>query len=77
MSQRATYHMTKRPDGRWQTKATGASRAAAVADPKAAVVDRARGLAKAQTRGQLVIHKANGQVQTEQTYGNDPYPPKG
>lgn len=46
MSKRTTYHVTKRPDGRWQTKTEGSSRASAVADTKAAVVDRARDLAK-------------------------------
>lgn len=77
MSKRTTYHVTKRPDGQWQTKAEGASRASAVADTKAAVVDRARDIAKAQPLGQVVIHKSNGQIQTEHTYGKDPHPPKG
>ena len=77
MSKRTTYHVTKRPDGQWQTKAAGASRASAIAKTKAQAVDRARDLAKSQDLGQVVIHKSNGQIQTEHTYGKDPYPPKG
>lgn len=63
MSKRTTYHVTKRPDGRWQTKATAASRAAAVADNKAEVVDRARGLAKAQPPGQATRTTGHSQSQ--------------
>jgi uncharacterized protein DUF2188 len=28
-------------------------------------------------KGQLVIKKMNGQIQSERTYGHDPYPPAG
>ena len=77
MSKRMKYHVTKRPDGQWQTKAEGGARASAVATTKAEVVDRARDLAKAQPLGQVVIHKSDGQIQTEHTYGKDPFPPKG
>jgi hypothetical protein len=77
MSDRKRYHVTKRPDGQWQGKAEGASRAAVVGTTKAEVVDRTREVAKGQPLGQVVIHKSNGQIQTEHTYGNDPHPPKG
>lgn len=33
--------------------------------------------AKKQRPAQVVIHKKNGQIQTEHTYGNDPFPPEG
>lgn len=77
MSKRTTCRVTQRADGQWQTKADGASRASSVASTKAEVVDRARELAKAQPLGQVVIHKSNGQIQTEHTYGKEPHPPKG
>ena len=38
--------------------------------------DRAT-LSKNQELGQVVIHKQDGTIQTEHTYGKDPYPPKG
>lgn len=33
--------------------------------------------AKKKGNSQVVIHKKNGQIQTEHTYGNDPHPPEG
>jgi hypothetical protein len=40
-------------------------------------VQSAKDLAKAQPLGQVVIHRTDGQIQTEHTYGKDPHPPKG
>ncbi len=40
-------------------------------------VEKSTTLAKRIGNSQVVIHKKNGQIQTEHTYGNDPYPPKG
>ncbi len=40
-------------------------------------VTNSTSIAKKQGNSQVVIHKKNGQIQTEHTYGNDPYPPKG
>lgn len=77
MPTRARYHVTKRPDGRWQTKAEGGLRASQVAKTKAEAIDRARDLAKSKPLGQLIIHGSDGRIQTEHTYGKDPYPPKG
>ena len=75
MPKRTKYHVTMRPDGQWQAKAEGASRASAVS--KAEAVDRARELAKSQPLGQVIIHKSDGKIQAEHTYGKDPHPPKG
>ena len=77
MRKRTKYHVTKRPDGQWQTKAEGASRASQVAKTKAEAIHRARELAKSKPLGQVIIHKSDGKIQTEHTYGKDPYPPKG
>lgn len=34
-------------------------------------------VAKANAPSQLVIHKMDGTIETEYTYGSDPYPPAG
>ena len=34
-------------------------------------------LAKKGPLGQIKIHKQDGKIQTEHTYGGDPHPPKG
>ena len=77
MASRKTYHVTPNQDGGWNVKAEHASRASSTCDNKADAVDRGRELAKSQPLGQLVIHKQDGTIQTEHTYGQDPYPPKG
>ncbi len=76
MTKRVTY--TVAPDGdRWKVKKRGGSRASGTFDKKEDAVSRGRELAKAQERGQLVIKKQNGRIQTEYTYGDDPFPPRG
>ncbi len=76
MAKRVTY--TVAPDGdRWKVKKRGGSRASGTFDRKEDAVSRGRELAKAQERGQLVIKKQNGRIQTEYTYGDDPFPPAG
>lgn len=77
MAKRKVYDVSSRPDGRWQGKVRGAQRASVVTDTKAEAVTHTRGLAKANALGQMVIRGANGRIQTEHTYGKDPYPPKG
>jgi len=76
MASRKTYHIVPNQDG-WKVQAEGAQRASSSHDNKAAAVDRARQLAKAQPLGQMIIHKRDGSFQTEHTYGKDPHPPKG
>lgn len=44
---------------------------------KANAIEAGRKVAIANQPSQLVIHKADGTIETEYTYGNDPYPPKG
>ena len=34
-------------------------------------------IAKKQQDSQVIIHKQDGKIQEERTYGNDPHPPKG
>ena len=76
MPKRVTY--TVGPDGdRSSLKKRGGSRASGTFDKKEDAVRRGRELAKAQERGQLVIKKQNGRIQTEYTYGDDPFPPRG
>lgn len=40
-------------------------------------VGRGKGQAKSGSLGQIKIHGQNGKIQTEYTYGKDPYPPEG
>jgi hypothetical protein len=66
------------PDGSdWKVKSRDASRADSIHGNKADAVARAKDIAKNAPTGQVVIHKMDGKIQTEHTYGDDPYPPKG
>lgn len=77
MGKRGVYHVTPNDEGGWDVTKRGAERASSTHETKADAVDRGRELAKNQPLGQLVIHKQNGTIQTEHTYGEDPHPPKG
>lgn len=44
---------------------------------KADAITWGRGQAQNSQPSQLVIHKADGTIETEYTYGDDPFPPPG
>jgi hypothetical protein len=44
---------------------------------KDAAVTAGQKVAKANQPSQLVVHKMDGTIEYEYTYGNDPYPPRG
>lgn len=69
-------HVTHRPDGKWQHIGAGNERATGVYDTQREAIDSARDAAIKQ-QSELVIHGKNGQIREKNSYGNDPYPPKG
>jgi hypothetical protein len=71
MMQRKIYHVTKGEDG-WKGTLRGGSRASVTGDTKAEVVRATSNLAKKSPLAQVVIHKGNGLIQKEYTYGKDP-----
>ena len=76
MVKRTTYHVTGKR-GAWKVKREGAERATSTHDNKADAVADAMTRAKGESKGQVVIHGADNKIQTEHTYGSDPYPPEG
>jgi len=77
MAERKVYHVTKNQGTGWDVKKEGGKKASANFDTKQEAVQRGRGLAKNAPLGQIKIHGQNGKIQTEHTYGKDPYPPEG
>ena len=69
-------HVTPHPDGGWQVKGAGNTRATVRTDTQAEAIGIAREIAHNQG-AELVIHRPNGQIRAKDSYGNDPYPPKG
>jgi hypothetical protein len=76
MAKRHVYHVTKSGDD-WRVKQPGAGRAVGNFGTKEEAVNRAVEVARNKPLAQVVIHKETGPVQSERTYGKDPYPPKG
>ncbi|MCR8929738.1 DUF2188 domain-containing protein [Priestia megaterium] len=72
----ADQHVTPRKDGGWQVKGAGNSKATSIHDTQKEAIDAAKKIAKNQGQ-EVVIHGKNGQIRAKDSYGNDPYPPKG
>ncbi len=75
MSGKRNQHVVPHGDG-WAVKGAGADRATAIYPTKQPAVDRAREIAKNQGT-ELLIHGKDGQIQSKDSHGNDPFPPKG
>jgi hypothetical protein len=71
MSERVIYDVEPRSDG-WAAQRRGTSRAATVTSTKTDAVAEARRLAKQHARAQVVVRGADGRIQEEFTYGDDP-----
>lgn len=69
-------HVTKRPDGKWQVIGAGNSKATAITDTQYKAIEKAREIAINQ-KSEVVIHGTDGKIRDKNSYGNDPYPPKG
>jgi hypothetical protein len=68
-------HVVPREDG-WAVRGAGNSRATSLHDTQAEAIAAARQIAINQ-QSEVVIHRPNGQIRDANSYGNDPYPPKG
>ncbi len=69
-------HVTPHPSGGWQVKGSGNERATARTTTQADAISIARGIA-INKQSEVIIHRPNGQIRDKNSYGNDPFPPKG
>jgi len=69
-------HVLPNGDGRWKVIGAGNSKATKIFDTQAEAIERARQIAKNQ-QSELVVHNQKGQIRQKDSYGNDPYPPRG
>lgn len=69
-------HVTTHPDGGWQVKGAGNSKATVRTNTQSEAIKIARNIAINQ-KSEVVIHRTNGQIRDKNSYGNDPFPPKG
>lgn len=70
-TQRRVYHVSPFQN-HWKVKAENASRATARHEKKSDAIADARERAKKGSLGQVIIHKGDGSIEKEYTYGKDP-----
>jgi hypothetical protein len=76
MAKQDTHHVVPNQDGGWNVKRGGGQKASHHTDTKAEAERIARDISKNQGT-ELVIHGKDGKIQSKDSHGNDPYPPKG
>jgi hypothetical protein len=62
--------------GGWAVQGAGNSRATSVHETQAKAIEAAREIARNQ-HSELLIHGRNGQIRERDSFGGDPFPPKG
>lgn len=69
-------HVTPHPNGGWQVKGAGNSRATVRTNTQTQAINIGRTISRNQG-SELVIHRPNGQIRAKDSHGNDSCPPKG
>lgn len=65
------------PHGKdWAIKSSGNKRATSVHSTQSEAIKKAKEIAQA-NQSEMLIHGKNGQIRERNTYGDDPFPPKG
>ncbi len=72
---RDTHHVVRNPKGGWDVKRGGAKRVSAHADTKAEAERIGREISRNQ-RTEFIIHGMDGKIQSSDSHGNDPCPPR-
>jgi len=70
------YHVTQRPDGKWQGKQEGADRASVVRENKSVARKETIDIAKNKGDASVYIHGRDGKFQEERTYPRSQDPPE-
>lgn len=69
-------HVTNHSQGGYQVKSSGSSKAYRRTETQREAIEIGRELARNQ-HSELVIHGRDGKICQKNSYGNDPFPPKG
>ncbi|WP_018079031.1 DUF2188 domain-containing protein [Thiobacillus denitrificans] len=65
------------PSGKdWAVTGAGSSRATEILSTKSQAVGRAREISRNQGT-ELIVHGRDGKIQSRDSHGHDPFPPKG
>ena len=60
----------------WAVRGAGNQRVTSLHATQAAAIESARATAQRQ-QTEMFVHRPNGQIRERNSYGQDPYPPKG
>ncbi|QGY47764.1 DUF2188 domain-containing protein [Maribellus comscasis] len=63
-------------NGKWGVKGAGNNRITKSAETQSDAMKIAKEIAKNQ-KSEMIVHRPNGQIREKNSYGNDPFPPKG
>jgi len=63
-------------EGKWAVRGEGNERVTEVFETQRGAIDRAREIARNQD-SELLIHGEDGRIRARDSYGNDPFPPRG
>ncbi|RWX76680.1 DUF2188 domain-containing protein [Neorhizobium lilium] len=75
MTNKRNQHVVPHSEG-WAVKGAGSGRATKVVETQREAIGVARGIAQNQAT-EMLIHGENGQIRERNSYGSDPFPPKG
>lgn len=76
MGNKRDIHVVPRQGEGWATIKEGAERAGGIYGTQSEAIEHARTQAQRE-RVEVVIHRRGGQIRDSNSYGSDPYPPKG
>lgn len=76
MAKKSNHVVPSKEKGGWTVKKSGSTRASKSFARKEEAVKYGRELSKRE-KTELYIHKKDGRIQDRNSYGNDPFPPKG
>ncbi|WP_100406658.1 DUF2188 domain-containing protein [Bacillus solitudinis] len=68
-------HVTPNEKG-WKVQGAGNEKATSIHRTQKEAIDAARTIARNQ-KSEVIIHRPDGRIRDKDSYGNDPYPPKG
>lgn len=75
MAKGKNQHVVRHTDC-WAVRGAGNERVTRVTDTQREAIQIAREIAQNQ-QSELLIHGRNGQIRERDSFGNDPYPPRG
>ena len=71
----ANQHVVPNPNGGWDVKGAGNSRATRHTDTQREAINIAKNIARNQN-SEAIIHGRDGRIRDKDSYGNDPIPPR-